>query len=277
MRTGNSGSGSPKRVSSWRAVGSLVAHYRKRAGLTQERLAELASISVDTVASIEQGRLALQPDRAEQFDQLLDTGGALAVLVAEMPVREKVVQFAQSLVDHEQEAVSLLTYQTQLVHGLLQTREYCLATFDARYPALGSETAEQWVNARMERQLIWQREQPPVGHFIMEESILRRRVGDDQVMRDQIRQILEYVAPVHMSIQIMPMDRMPHAGLAGPMTLLETAERQHLVYLEVQRASFLVEDPVEVSDYYLKYGMLRSQALSPDESVRLLRGLLGDR
>jgi transcriptional regulator with XRE-family HTH domain len=56
-------------------VGSLTAHYRKRARLTQERLAELASLSVDTVASIEQGRLALQPDRAEQFDQLLDTGG----------------------------------------------------------------------------------------------------------------------------------------------------------------------------------------------------------
>jgi hypothetical protein len=73
------------------------------------------------------------------------------------------------------------------------------------------------------------------------------------------------------------MARMPHAGLAGPMTLLETPEHQHLVYLEVQRASFLVEDPDEVSDYQLKYGMLRSQALSPDESVRFLHGLLGDR
>jgi hypothetical protein len=201
----------------------------------------------------------------------------LTVLVAEMPVREKVVQFAQSLVDHEQEAVSLLSYETQLLPGLLQTREYCLATFDARYPSLGSETAEQWVNARMERQLVWQREQPPVGHFILEESILRRQVGSRQVMHDQFRQVLDQTDPVHMSFQIMPMDRMPHAGLAGPMLLLETPERDHLVYLEVQRFSFLVQEPVEVSDYYLKYGMLRSQALSPDESVRLLRGLLGDR
>jgi transcriptional regulator with XRE-family HTH domain len=267
----------PKKVSSWRAVGALLAHFRKQARLTQEQLAEQASISVDTVASIEQGRLALQPDRAEQFDELLGTGGALAVLVEQMPVREKVVQFAQSLVDHEQEAVSFLSYETQLVPGLLQTREYCLATFDSRYPALGSETAEQWVNARMERQLIWQRERPPVGHFVLEESILRRQVGSQEVMRDQFRRILEYAEPVHMSFQIMPMDRMPHAGLAGPMTLLETPEHQQLVYLEVQRASFLAEDPDEVSDYQLKYGMLRSQALSPDESVRLLLDLLGDR
>ncbi|MGW4597914.1 helix-turn-helix domain-containing protein [Streptomyces sp. NPDC004457] len=266
----------PKKVGSWYAVGALVAHFRKKARLTQEQFAESANLAVDTVRSIEQGRLALQPDRAEQFDELLDTGGALTVVVAKLPVRDRIVQFAQGLVDHEQEAVGILSYETQMVPGLLQTREYCLAAFDSRYPALGSETAEQWVNARMERQLIWQRDFPPVGHFIMEESILRRQVGGPAVMREQIRQILEYTEPVHMSVQIMPMDRMPHAGLAGPMTLLETPEHERLVYLEVQRASFLVDDPEEVSDYHYKYGMLRSQALSTEESVRLLNGLLGE-
>ncbi|WP_405658438.1 Scr1 family TA system antitoxin-like transcriptional regulator [Streptomyces sp. NBC_00079] len=267
----------PRKVSSWHAVGALLSHCRKQARLTQEQLAEQANISVDTVRSIEQGRLALQPDRAEQFDELLGTGGVLAVLVEQMPVREKVVQFAQGYVDHEQEALSILSYQSLVVHGLLQTREYCRATFDARYPALGSETAEQWVNARMERQLVLEREQPPVCHFVMEESILKRQVGGPEVMRAQYHRILEYTEPVHMSFQIMPMDRMPHAGLAGPMTLLGTPEHAHLVYLEVQRASFLVEEPDEVMDYQLKYGMLRSQALSPEESVRLVQGLLGDR
>ncbi|MBG0852301.1 helix-turn-helix domain-containing protein [Streptomyces spinoverrucosus] len=265
-----------KKVGSWQAVGAVLAHYRKRARLTQEQFAELANIHVDTVGSIEQGRLALQPDRAVEFDELLGTGGGLAVLVERMPVRERIVQFAQGLVDHEQEAVSLLSYDAQVVPGLLQTRDYCRAVFDFRYPAIGSETAEQWVNARMERQLVWQRERPPVGHFVLEESVLRRQVGGPEVMREQIRQILEYTEPVHMSVQIMPMDRTPHAGLDGPLVLLETPEHERLVYLEVQRASFLVDDPDEVSDYHHKYGMLRSQALSPDESVRLLNGLLGE-
>jgi transcriptional regulator with XRE-family HTH domain len=264
----------PKKVGTWQAVGALVAHYRKKARLSQEGLAEQVNLHVDTVASIEQGRLALQPHRAEQFDEVLDTGGALAVLLEKLPVRDRVVQFAQGLVDHEQEAVGILSYETQLIPGLLQTPDYCRAVFDYRYPALASETAEQWVQARMERQLIWQRERPPVGHFILEESILRRQVGGPDVMRAQIRQILEYTEPIHMSVQIMPMDRMPHAGLAGPMTLLETPEHERLVYLEVQRASFMIDDPDEVSDYHLKYGMLRSQALSTGESERLLKGLL---
>ncbi|UXY30137.1 helix-turn-helix domain-containing protein [Streptomyces sp. HUAS TT20] len=267
----------PKKVGSWQAVGALVAHYRRQARLTQEQFAEMANVHVDTVRSIEQGRLALQPDRADQFDELLGTGGAFAVLVAKMPVRERIVQFAQGLVDHEQEAVSLLSYEVQVVPGLIQTRDYCRAVFGYRYPAIGSETAEQWVNARMERQLVWQRERPPVGHFVIEEGVLRRKVGSSEVMREQFRQILEYTEPIHMSFQIMPEDRTPHAGLGGPMVLLETPEHERLAYLEVQSASFLVDDPNEVSNYHHKYGMLRSQALSPDESVRLLRELLGDR
>ncbi len=104
-----------------------TTHFRKQAGLTQEQFAEMANIHVDTVGSIEQGRLALQPDRAAQFDELLGTGGVLSVLVAKLPVRERIVQFAQGLVDHEQEAVSLLSYEAQVVPGLLQTRDCCRA------------------------------------------------------------------------------------------------------------------------------------------------------
>ncbi|MEU3953841.1 helix-turn-helix transcriptional regulator [Streptomyces achromogenes] len=266
----------PKKVGSWYAVGALVAHYRKKARLTQEQLAEMANISVDTVRSIEQGRLALQPDRAEQFDELLNTGGALTVVVARLPVRDRIVQFAQGLVDHEQEAVSILSYQSLAVPGLLQTPEYCRAVFDYRYPALGSEKAEQWVQARMDRQLIWQRDRPPVGHFILEESILRRPLGSPEVLREQIRQILELTRPVHMGVQIMTMDYTPHASLGGPMVLLETPEHERLVYLEVQRASFLVDDPEEVSYYHHKYAMLRSQALSCEESEDFLKDLLGE-
>lgn len=264
-----------KKVSSWQAVGALVAHYRKQRRLTQEQFAEMVNLHVDTVRSIEQGRLALQPDRAEEFDEVLDTGGALAVLVKKLPVRDKIVQFAQSLVDHEQEAVSILSYETQVVPGLLQTEDYCRAVFEYRHPAIESETAEQWVAARMERQSLWHRDRPPVGHFVLEESILRREVGGREAMRKQIRQLLTYTEPVHMGLQIMPMDRTPHCGLAGPMLLLETPDHERLVYLEVQRASLLVDDPEDISAYHHKYGMLRSQALSPDESARLLNGLLG--
>jgi DNA-binding XRE family transcriptional regulator len=266
----------PKKVGTWEAVGGLVAHFRKKARFTQERFAEIANLHVDTIRSIEQGRLALQDYRAVEFDELLGTGGALFALVDKLPVRERMPAFAQGLVDNEQEAIAILSYETQVVPGLLQTEAYARSVFEARHPAVEDETAEQWVTNRLTRQKIWTRERPPVGHFILEESILRRNVGGPDVMRDQIRRLIEANEPVHMSVQIMPMDRMPHASLGGPLVLLETPHHERLAYLEVQRASFLVEDPEEVSNYHLKYGMLRSQALSPSESMRLLERLLGE-
>ncbi|WP_327114159.1 DUF5753 domain-containing protein [Streptomyces sp. NBC_01341] len=66
-----------------------------------------------------------------------------------------------------------------------------------------------------------------------------------------------------------------HGGLAGPMVLLETPDHDHLAYVEAQLTSVLHDDPDTVSVLHQKYGMLRSQALSVENSARLLDDLLG--
>lgn len=71
--------------------------------------------------------------------------------------------------------------------------------------------------------------------------------------------------------------RLPkHAGLAGPVVLLETPDHDHLAYVEGQLTSVLHDDPDDVSVLQQKYGMLRSQALSVERSARLLDDLLGE-
>ncbi len=244
--------------------------------MTQCQLAEALSVSDDTIGSIEQGRRPLKIDLAEEMDRVLDTKGALAVAVVNVPEREKFPAFAQDFVEHEQEAVALLWYETQVVPGLLQTPEYARAVFECRYPPSEQEDVGDWVTARIDRQQVWQRKIPPRANFIMEEAILHRPVGGPEVMREQIRALKEFAGMACMGLQIMRTDCMPHAGLDGPMILLETPDHERLAYLEGQRVSLLIDDPDEVSVYHQKYGMLRSQALSPWESVRLLDGLLGE-
>jgi hypothetical protein len=74
----------------------------------------------------------------------------------------------------------------------------------------------------------------------------------------------------------MPLDREINAGLAGGMVLLETAEFERLAYSEGQRGSVVIDDPEEVSRLYDRYGMLRSQALTPQATKRLLEMLAGE-
>ncbi|MBT2487546.1 helix-turn-helix domain-containing protein [Streptomyces sp. ISL-96] len=265
-----------KKNPSWHLVGAQLSHFRRRARLTQPQLAERVCVHVDTIASIEQGRRPLQPDFAHQLDELLNTGGALAVGVEQMPERERYPVFAQDFIDYEALALTLLSYENHVVPGLLQTEEYARAVFSCLYPPLNKEQLDESVSARLDRQKLFQRTPwPPMMSFLLEESVLRRPIGGRAVMREQILRLRQCAELPFLGLQIMPTEREIHAGLSGPFVLLETPDHDQLAYLEVQYASFLADDPDEVSVYQQKYGMLRSQALSVQDSMGLLDELLG--
>ncbi|PZT76909.1 MULTISPECIES: helix-turn-helix domain-containing protein [unclassified Streptomyces] len=272
-----SGKNSRKRVTSWHLIGAQLATFRRAAGLTQSALAERSRVSEDTIASVEQGRRPLQMDLAILLDQILETKGALQVAVAKVPQKERFPAFVQDFVEYEQEAVTLMSYQNQVVPGLLQTEEYARAVFASLCPPIEPEEIDARVADRMGRQALLARKPRPLLSFLLEESILHRPIGGASVLREQIECLRRYADLPILSLQIVPTSRETHAALDGPMVLLETPDHDQLGYIEGQRVSFLVDDPDEVSVLQQKYGMLRSQALSPEESIRLMEHLLGER
>ncbi|NEE21401.1 helix-turn-helix domain-containing protein, partial [Streptomyces sp. SID7499] len=138
-----------RRVTSWQLVGAQLRHFRKLAGLTQAALAEQAGVGEDTIASIEQGRRVLQLDMAIQLDELLDTKGTLRVAVEKIPRKERYQALVKDFVQYEQNAVSLLWYESQLVPGLLQTESYARFVFGCTYPPLEEEEIEKRVTDRL--------------------------------------------------------------------------------------------------------------------------------
>ncbi|MFJ4569835.1 helix-turn-helix domain-containing protein [Streptomyces sp. NPDC088846] len=266
-----------KRITSWHLIGAQVATFRKAARMTQTALADRCCVGEDTIASIEQGRRPLQADFAAQLDELLDTKGVLQVAVSKVPRKERFPAFVQDFVEYEQEAVTLLSYQSQAVPGMLQTEEYARFVFSCLYPPLEEDQLEEWVTGRLDRQKLLERKPRPMLHFVLEESILRSEIGDPAIMRRQIEHLRRCMELPFLGLQIMPMKLPKHAGLAGPMVLLETPDHDHLAYVEGQLTSYLHEDPDVVSVLQQKYGMLRSQALSVEKSARLLDELLGEK
>ncbi|MGW7007144.1 helix-turn-helix domain-containing protein [Streptomyces sp. NPDC054933] len=266
-----------KNASAERLVGAQVALFRKAARLTQRDLAERLCVHEETIASIEQGRRPLKPDLAEEMDQLLETKGALAVAVENLPEREKFPVWAAQFIDYEREAIAISWYESQVLPGLLQTEAYARAVFRSRVPLLSEEEIEHRVATRMERQDILHRKVPPTASFIFSEAVLMDRLGGDEVYKEQLRHLRECADLPGISLQIMPFGRQAHAGLDGPFIVLETPEHDLLVYAETQRGSLLISDPDEVSILARKYAMLRTQALNTEESKGLLDRLLGER
>lgn len=265
-----------RNASAMKLVGKLVGVFRTAADLTQAQLADRVRLQVETIASIEQGRRALLPDLARQLDELLETKGALETAVENMPEVDLIPAWVEQYLDLEREALALSWYDNQVVPGLLQTEAYAQAVFRNRVPVFSKDKIAIQTTARLERQEVLQRPQPPTISFVIWEPVLMLQLLDDEGHAEQLRHLRSCAALPGICLQVLPLDRRTHAGLNGPFTVLETPDYQHVAYSETQRGSLLVSDPDEVSILAQKYAMLRAQAFSPEDTVGLLDRLLGE-
>ncbi|MFC8257498.1 helix-turn-helix domain-containing protein [Streptomyces sp. NPDC057291] len=254
----------------WVAYGTLLQHLRRRAELSQQALGEAIGYSLEQVASVEQGRRPAKEAFTVAAERVLAAGGVLEVLQAEVD-RAKLPRFFRDVALLETEAVSRFSYDPLLVPGLLQTEAYAETLLNAHFPPLDEETVELRVSARLARQGLLTRSDPPlVFVFIVEESALHRDVGGGAVRREQLEKLLECSRMRNVELQIMPTSHAAHSGLNGPMVLLETRDHKQCVYVEAQDVVNVRSDRDEVSEFWLRYGMLRTQALNTEESSSLI-------
>lgn len=266
----------PKNPSAMRLVANLVALFRKTAGYTQAALGERLIVAESTIAAIEQARRPLVPKLAAEMDQLLDTKGALVTAVAAMPEIDQFPLWAEQYMAHEREAIALSWYDALVVPGVLQIPEYARTLLGQRVPAYGEDEVETKVAARVERQQILHRKVPPTMSFVVWEPALKMAFTEPAVRIAQLRFLRDSADLPGLSLQVLPLDAPENSGSAGPFTLLETPDHQHLAYTESQRGSQWVSDPDAVSSLARKYAMLRSQALTPNASRSLLDRVLGE-
>ncbi|NGO14921.1 hypothetical protein G5C60_46865 [Streptomyces sp. HC44] len=117
-------------------------------------------------------------------------------------------------------------YEPVLVPGPLQAEPYARQLISDHIPPLDEETVEERIAARVARQEIHSRK-PLVGcSYVLYEAALR----SPYVGREQLLYLLEVGALRNVSIQVLPFTPATAAALHGVMVLLETRERERLVF-----------------------------------------------
>lgn len=261
----------------------LVAHIarmmRLQKGMTQEQVGIETGFSAAAISAME---TCAQP----ASDQMLVALGR--VLGDELGIFEQAREYVRldkypaqfkNYVLLEQKAVGLCLYATLVVHGLFQTEAYARALIGGGYPPLPEERVEELVEARMARKALLERKPVALIEVILEESVLRRTIGGQEVMRAQLSHLAECGRRRNVTLQVLPLDcglSGEHAGDRGDMNLVETPDHDHLLFLEVQGESVLVSDPPGVSTRAQRYAKIRSQALGPRESLGLIERLAGE-
>ncbi|MFJ1750892.1 Scr1 family TA system antitoxin-like transcriptional regulator [Streptomyces sp. NPDC088116] len=262
-----------------RLVADIARQMRVRKKLTQEQLGSELGFSGAAVSAMETCAQPASDDMLVQLERVLGDGLGIFDQAREYVRLDKYPEQFKDYVLLEQKAVGLQLYATLVVHGLFQTEEYARALIGGGYPPLSEQRVEELVEVRMARKKLFDREPTALIELIVDESILRRPIGNQGIMRGQLRYLAECARRRNVTLQVLPLDcglSGEHAGLRGDMNLVETPDHDHLVFLEIQGESILLSDPAKVSSRAQRYAKIRSQALGPRESLGLIEQLAGD-
>ncbi|MFF5568435.1 helix-turn-helix domain-containing protein [Streptomyces sp. NPDC012623] len=257
------------------AVGRQLKLWRMSAGLSRAEFGVLVGYGENQVYKLESGKRIPRPEFLDKADEVVGAGGKIAEMKQDIQ-EARYPKKVRDLAKLEAEAIELGAYGNHNVPGLLQTEEYARALFDVRRPAFTPNDRERYVAARMARQAIFDRMPPPTLTFVQEEVTLRRPIGGRMVLRRQLEHLLERGQLRHVEIQVMPTDREDHAGMGGELQVLKLKDGSAAGFAWGQLTSRVLSEPKDVQVLEMRYGIIRSQALSPRESLAFIEKVLGE-
>ncbi|WP_328585074.1 helix-turn-helix domain-containing protein [Streptomyces sp. NBC_00370] len=181
----------------------------------------------------------------------------------------------KAYLDLEATASSAQTYQSEFVPGLLQTEAYVHALYQPN-PGLSAEGIDRLVAIRTTRQEVLSRPKSPLKFTaIINESVLRRQVGEPSVMRDQLAHIVAVMeARPNVRVQVVPFRAGVHAGMSGSFFVLQFPERTALkpmVYMENLTDAVVKRSDSDVERYTDAFSELQALAPGPQESLSMIK------
>ncbi|ONK15207.1 helix-turn-helix transcriptional regulator [Streptomyces sp. MP131-18] len=270
-----------------RQLGDELRRFRESAKLTTAQAAVALDCTKGKISRMENGRVAVRlPDLTAMLRAYgvtaPETLERLAALARKANRRRRQgwwSQYGSVLADTyrdyialEAVASSIRTFQAQLAPGLLQTPEYIRAVTVASRQWQTADEIEQFVQVRIARQQRLTGEPPLRLWAVLSEAVLLQQVGGAEVMRDQLRHLIETAERPNVTVQVLPFSYGAHASMFGPYVLLGFPEVEALdvVLADNPTGSMWLEQPSQVSRYHELFDAARTSALSPTASRALI-------
>ncbi|MBX7547206.1 helix-turn-helix transcriptional regulator [Streptomyces sp. NPDC004232] len=257
------------------AVGRLLKVCREAAGVSVPDLAAALGYGEDMIRKIERGARIPRPEALDRADQILKAQGHLRAFMEDMR-KARYPKKVRQLAELEGRSVEMLLYSNHNIHGLLQTEEYARALLRTWRPAYSVDALERMVAGRMARKSVFERSAAPEFSFVQEEVTLRRPVGDTMVLRRQLEHMLEVAQLPFVELQVMPTARANHPGTGGRIQVLKFADGTGMGRTDGDFSGRPVSHPRQLRLLDLRYGIIRAQALTPEESLVFIEQALGE-
>ena len=264
-----------------RRLGAELRRLREQKGMTAEDVAQQLLVSQSKISRLENGRRSISQRDVRDLctvygvvDDALVEG--LMTMARESRQRGWWHAFGDLpysvYIGLEQEAAKIMIYESLLLPGLLQTRDYAQALVAGIQPDRDAEAVNRRVEVRMQRQERIHGEDPVDLWAVIDEAALTRSVGNPEVMRAQLEHLAMLGDLAHINIQVLPFRSGAHPGMSGAFSILEFPESADtaVVYLEGVTSDLYLEKEPDVRRYTGLYEHLRASALSTAESRALI-------
>lgn len=266
-----------------RQLGAMLRKIREDAGKARKDAAEWLEIGEPTISKIELGRQAIKGPNVRLLCQLYDVDASTVDTMLRLAseanqrgwwtaYRDTVPDWFRQFVGLEGDAEVMWEYQAEYVPGLLQTPAYVDAITRAVEPDYTDDMVARRVELRQTRQAQLDDVRPPEMRTYINEAVLYRLVGDDEVMREQLDYLVECSKQEHITIRILPFRVGAHAAMDGSFVMMQFPEEESpaFAYVENRRGGVYQEDPGDIKAYTVLVDQLAEVAVSEEDSREMI-------
>jgi transcriptional regulator with XRE-family HTH domain len=269
-----------------RRLAAELRGIRESKGKSGDAVAAALRWSPSKISRYERARTGLRPREVERLlDYYQITGPRRALLLA---LAEDAAQkgwweeFADSLSEDyqqfiglEHEATSIAIWHVDVVTGLLQTEAYARHIIGSysRVEPIAPGMIGRMVRVRMRRQQVLDRDGLQLS-VLLDESVLKRRVGDESVMYEQLQRLAQEADRPNLTLQVLPLDAQ-HMVFGESFVIFgfgadSDAMLQDVVSTEHLRSGFTLEGERETYLHRIAFQALADAALDPAASRALI-------
>jgi hypothetical protein len=243
--------------------------YRTQRGLSLAQTAKIVHVTRATVSNWEAGRLRPRDTYLKLLDQAWETGGHFERLHL-YATRGHDPNWRQQYVQYEEAADVIKMYHGKCVPVLAQTEAYAEAIVRAAGRASEVESATK---ARMKRQAVLKRKNPPFVWLLLDQEVLENVVGNRAVMTGQLRYLLELADTERVCVRVVPRGAGWHPGHDGHFQVV-TVSGKEISYAVAQLAGRLIEAGDESAALEVRFDEIGALALPREESKGLIKEIL---
>jgi transcriptional regulator with XRE-family HTH domain len=274
-----------------RRLRAELRRVRLDAGLTQEQVAQAMDWSLSKLIRIENGSVGISTNDLKAILALYGINDerrtaeliALARAAKERSwwstYRDSISKRLLQFIEYENAANVSLHYEDLVMPGLLQTADYIRASTRQLAPEMSESGVDTVIEVRLKRQELLSRSDAPLLVFVVDEAVIRRVVGGHDVMRQQLRQLIDVAELPNVTVEVVPFSAGLIPGLQVPFVIHKFPDPadDDVLYLEGLRGDLLSRDDADVIvSFHEDFDRMRRASLGPEGTTDFLRKVIAE-